>query len=296
MMHSLPTQGLCCCAVVALFSVGCGDNRTPYSTADAVAPLDCVPDLDGRLDADEFSLYAGQTGNYDVSTLQKVDSAGSGKADARSWALDWSHADDELFAFEIVDVRDTWFADRIPDELYDRFDGELVALPSDVAQKYLLVLGKDADATWLLALASTDAHPDDEGQTWVLYDTPIAIHRFPMLPGRSWVSTGQADGATLPLPGTPGLQLQEDRVDTYEIAVTEVGELDLGDYRFTDAFKLEQRVTLAFPGNPALPTTVQTQVQFFVECGGEVARLTARQNDSAEPITLAQEARRARLD
>jgi len=281
--------------LLSLALTGCYDNRTPQETAEAGALFECIPNLDGSLDAAEFRLTAGQRGDYDITLLRDVDSAGAGAAEARSWAFDWTRDDDDTFVLEVTRAADAWFADRIPDALYDRFDGELVALPADIDGRYQLIMGKDDVSTWLLGTASTDESPDDEGPMWLLYDEPVAIHRFPLTPGGRWTSVGESSGATLPIPGTPEITVTEDRRDTYEVSVTDVGEVDLGPYRFERVVKVEQRVTLEFPANPLLPASVQLQVQYFAECGGEVARLTARQNDEAEPIELAGEVRRARL-
>lgn len=289
---TIQTTGFC---LLATLSMACGDNRTPYNTADAITPFDCIPNLDGSLDASEFRLTAGQHGDYDITLLQDVDSEGGGEQGHRNWAFDWSRDDDSGFSFDVMRADESWFANRIPDALYDRFDGELVTLPSDVDGYYQLIMAKDNVATWLLGLASTQEQPDHEGQMWMLYDEPVAIHRFPLQPGRSWTSVGVADAATLPLPGTPGVMLTEDRLDTYEVSVTDAGDVDLGPYRFESVIKVQQRITTAFPNNPGIPDSVQLQIQFFAECGGEIVRLVARQNDEQEPLELAGEVRRARL-
>ena len=285
-------------AALVTLTAACGPNETfvdTYLTTPQGELIECIPNLDGIIDADEVIFGPGSGGKYDISRLQEVDAEGEIVGGSRRWDFRWDGMDDKLFAFTATSIDDKWYVDRIEPALIARFE-TVFALPADVDEKYELILARDSQAVWLLGTASRQQLPDDEGTTWIFYEAPVAIYRLPLRPGDSWVSVGVARGAQLPIPGMPGVQLTEDRRDTYEIAVEGPGDVGVEGLTFESVLRISQTVTLEITSNPIFPVTVRRQFQFFSECGGEVVRLAARQDEAEPDFQLAEEVRRVRLD
>lgn len=266
-------------------SLGCNDNVTPYPTAAGYVAgqplaLECVPNLDGRIDAAELGAALGIPIRYRVSpdgVERNVDLTGIVDADGqRVW--DWSEdrADDQLAEVAAAALKNQWFADRFS-------NGELV-IPSDLGGSVMGIYRMDDQALWLQGLASAEEAPD-EGQTLIVYDEPVAVFRFPLEVGRSWTSVGefkQAQFLGLPWAGR----------DTYHVAVDAAGVLELPDLSFGQALRVKQTVTL----EPAVgPTSTVLQTSFVFECFGEVARATSRLNEANQEFTIAAEVRRLGL-
>ncbi len=251
---------------VLLLVLGCSDNRTHLS-ADGGAGGDvfeCLPNLDGRLDADELRAAAGVEATYLVGTNRTVDLSGP------PW--DWSEdAGDQKQTFAATRLGDQWYAPVFP-------DGEFV-VPLDGATD--AIYAQDDEALWLLGIASVA--PD---QTLLPYVDPVAVYRFPLEVGDTWTTVGEVtDGILnqLPYVGT----------DTYEVEVDAAGEMILPHLRFTDAYRVRTTVTVA----PAVGgiTVTRRQASFLFECFGEVARATSRNDEPLEQFTLAAEVRRFSL-
>lgn len=269
-------------ALIACACAACGDNLTRPPALDsyegsAPAPLECVPNLDGRLDADELQEALGVPVSYVVSpqgATRSVDLAGQVNASGeRRW--DWSQAasGDQLARIEAAPLGPQWFAPSFP-------GGAFVA-PSDPAGRLVNVFSRDADGLYLHGIASAQESPA-EGQTLIEYDDPVALYLFPLTPGKTWVSVGQARDSTvlgLPYAGT----------DTYEIEVEARGQLVLPELTFDDAYQVHTRVVIA----PAVGQSVRTrQVSFLFECFGEVARATSQNDEDEKFFTSASETRR----
>ncbi|HOX46722.1 MAG TPA: hypothetical protein PK668_24190 [Myxococcota bacterium] len=264
---------------------GCGDNQTivperdPYQSP-GQEPLACLPDLDGRLDADELQTAfavpvrylvspAGETRAVDV--VGEVDPAGR-----RVWDWGADYASDQLAVVEVRELQGQWYAASFP--------GGQFVLPFDAGGRIESVHSRDEQGVYLHGLASAEQHPP-EGQTLLPYQTPIQVNRFPLAPGDAWLSVGVVqNGVFRDLPFSSR--------DTYEFEVDGAGELALPDVTFTQALRVRTRTTI----EPLVgQSTSQRQVSFFFECFGEVARATSQTDEPEEDFQTALEVRRLGL-
>ena len=152
-------------AAAGLLLTGCGQNQThpdppdPYQGADAGA-LDCLPNLDGRIDAHELRAAIGVPVSYLVSpsgATRTVDLIGVVGGDGkRVW--DWSapSGDDQAAELSARAVPGEWFAAPVP-------SGQFAA-PIDAGASLLGVYLHDDQALWLLGIVSSEPAPA-EGQT-----------------------------------------------------------------------------------------------------------------------------------
>jgi hypothetical protein len=203
-----------------------------------------------------------------------VDVAGSVDPSGRylwDWAADF--ADDQVLRVAAAPLGAQWYADSFP-------AGQFVT-PLDAAATVDSVYRQDDEALWLLGLASVEADPP-EGRTLFVYSAPVAVFRFPLEPGASWVSVGEVrDGLYRGLPYAGR--------DVYEVSVDGSGRLQLPDVEFTQAMRVRTRVTV----EPAVGApTSRRQVSFVYECFGEVGRATSRPDEPEEDFTTAAEWRR----
>ena len=193
-MRSVRLDDLVAGALVAasLVLAGCGDNEThptvehdPYADAGEV-PLSCVPNLDGKIDVSEMQATLDVPVSFLVSaagTKRAVDVVGvvddSGK---RTW--DWSSdvASDRTVSLVASALDGKWYAASFP--------GGKFTTPMDAAGTLEGVYSEDDKTFWLHGVASTEKDPK-AGRTLLVYAPPIALYRFPLTVGASWVSAGQ---------------------------------------------------------------------------------------------------------
>jgi hypothetical protein len=248
-------------------ALACADNLTPAapdggSTDDTFA---CLPDLDGRLAAAELPIALDAAAQYLVATDEIVSLAGP------PWDWRAELAGEDKRSFAAAPLATQWYAAAFP-------AGEFATAAGPGVDA---VYSADDDALWLHGLASIE--PD---RTLLAYDAPVAVLRLPLAVGDAWTETGTVTGGTLdnlPYSGT----------DTYEVAVDARGELALPHLRFTDAYRVRTRVTVA----PAVggASVTRRQASFLFECFGEVARATSRDDEPLEDFTVAAEVRRFSL-
>ena len=258
-------------AALTALATGCAENRTPEPTASPVPPLGCLPDLDGRLTADEVPVVIGVPLDYYVGAGVTVDVAGEGSGDTRRW--DWSEerADDDVEPTIADGLGTRWYAGLFP-------GGQFVAPAAGGLDG---VYAKDAQGVYLLGLASpTDAAAT---RTVLRYAAPVAVLRFPLTEGARWTEVGTVTGGTLnglPYNGT----------DTYELAADARGELRLPYVRFVDALRVRTLVV----SRPAVGggMTSRRLVGFWSVCLGVIARATSRANEPADDFTTAEAQRR----
>lgn len=274
-------------APLALFvpfalAVGCGDNQTPYPTrdrygADAAAPLGCTPNLDGRIDASELGPALGIPVSYLVSPSgeeRPVDVAGvdDGRG-GRVWDFSVDLATDQVASLSAGALAGKWYASSFP--------GGQFTVALDTGGTVEGVYVQDSTSLRLLGVASRDESPA-EGQTLLVYDSPVTIFAFPIAPGATWVSAGRVTGGMfrgLPYAGR----------DTYETRVDAMGVVELPAFRFTQVHRVRTRVTV----EPAVgASTSRRQVSLVFECFGEVVRVTSRSDEAEEDFTTAAEVRR----
>ena len=271
--------------ILTVLLAGCGDNLTHPVIPEAYqgappAALDCLPNLDGRIDSAEMGAAVGVPVAYLVSppdATRTVDVVGTvGDGGQRLW--DWSGSDggDQLATLSAGALAGNWYAEFFP-------QGEFVA-PFDAGGRVNGIYSQDERALWLLGLASVEQDPE-EGQTLLRYDAPVALFRFPLEPGDSWVSEGLARDSMLrglPYAGR----------DTYSVEVSRAGRLALPDLSFSQALQVQTLVEI----DPAVgfPTS-QRQTSFVFECFGEVARATSAAGETDIDFSDAIEVRRLSL-
>ncbi len=271
-------------AVSFFLVAACGENRTyptkaTYEPA-AVTPLSCVPNLDGKIDATELqaaldvpeSLVVSPAGiRRSVALAGATDGLGR-----RVWDFAVDYADDQVARISATALTGKWFAASFP-------NGQYVA-PIDLGAGLLGVYSADGSNLFLHGIASVAAMPAEQ-KTLLVYNAPVAIHRYPLEVGKTWVSVGVVQNGTirgLPYAGR----------DTYQVNVDASGRLELTDLTFTQALRIRTRVTV----EPAVGASVtRRQVSFFFECFGEVARASSLDNEPLEDFTTTAELRRLGL-
>lgn len=251
-------------ASTLLLAAGCSENLTPiperaaYEPAD-LEPLECVPNLDGQITAEELREALGVPVSYLVNpagTTPRVDLGGQVDGDGnRRWDLSTGAEDDQLARLSASSLEGKWYASSFP-------TGQFV-VAGDLAGRIENIYRRDDEGFYLLGVASATEDPP-EGKTLLVYDSPIALYRFPLKAGKSWISRATTSNATvrgLPYAGQ----------DTYETKVEATGELFLPDFTFEQVHLVRTKVTVAPATGEAI---VQQQVSFLFECFGEVARVT----------------------
>lgn len=283
MGHEAPRPSLPSMVLLAslLVASGCGENLTvppdrDPATDPPVAPLECLPNLDGRIDRAELAPAIGTAISYVVSppdTSRSVDLAGSEGQDGLEWDLSTDYADDQALSITPSTLAGKWYASSFPDGAFVtpfNREGTLesIGLTSDGG---LLLLG----------IASRDEAPD-EGQTLLVYEPPIAVLKFPVEVGQAFVSSGEiTNGVAFGLPYAGR--------DTYEVDVDAMGSIDLIQYTFEEVFRVRTKVTV----EPAVGAAVtRRQTSFYAECFAEVARATSADGETETDFTDAAELRR----
>lgn len=267
-------------ALLAGLCAGCGENQTPptrntYVGADAGA-LSCAPNLDNKIDSTELAPALDTPVNYLINPVGKdrpVDLLGRLESGKRVFRFDVDYADDQKLTLTANAVSGKWYAASFP-------TGEFVSAV-DAAGTLDGVYKHDTSGIVLLGIASREEAPK-EGKTLYVYQTPIAVFRFPLVAGSSWVSSGQVINGTirgLPYAGK----------DTYEVSDDATGRLVLHDYTFEQAHRIRTKVTLSPSAGAVL---VRHQVGYFVECFGEVVRAVSKDNEPNADFTTAAELRR----
>lgn len=283
----LPTTVLLAAlAAFAALAPACSDNETPAPTHPAydggvVAPLPCVPNLDGKIDSNELVPQVGIPASYLVNPSGKdrtVDIVGQNVNGKLTWNLAADYADDQVAKIQAQKIDGKWYASS--------FAGvqNPVVVANDLAGRTEGVYTKDDKGFFLHGIASTDPSPP-EGKTLLVYTAPVMLYGFPLQAGGAWTSIGEVKDGTL-----RGLPFASR--DTYDVKVDAVGELALPDFVLTQVLRVRTNVSIA-PSAGAV--TTQRQVGFLFECLGEVTRATSNLNEPNENFTTASELRRLGL-
>ncbi|MGM0557661.1 MAG: hypothetical protein ACQEVA_14855 [Myxococcota bacterium] len=270
-------------AAVGLVVGGCGDplpdNQPEYQAYEPTQPepLDCVPNLDGRIQPSELTPQVGVPVRFLVSPAaqtRSVDLEGRTLSSGRR-VWDWSEQipTDREAIIEAEPVQEQWFADSFPSGAF--------VVPFDLGESTKAVYTRDEQALRLHGIASAQQDPP-EGRTLLTYETPVELYRFPIEPGKQWVSTGVVNDATVR--GVPYAGR-----DIYEVEVAAIGELMLPNITFDEAHKVNTKVTI----QPAAGQSVTSrQTSFLFECFGEVARATSQEGEENPNFETATEVRR----
>ncbi|MBX3268679.1 MAG: hypothetical protein KF729_00365 [Sandaracinaceae bacterium] len=271
---------LLCSLLCAPILGACGENRTlpgprPYAPG-AEPRFECLPNLDGVLEAGELPIAVGETVGYLVGQNRPVGLEGTVDDEGRRrWDLATDYADDRIVRVGPTRLSDAWFG---PD-----FPGADYAAPVDVDGRVLGAYHLDERGLWLHGVASSEPSPP-EGRTLLRYDAPVLLFALPIEPGRRWTSTGTISAGT-------ALGLAYRGEDTYEVEVVGAGRLDLPDWSFGQAFRLDQQVTVT----PAIGEPARRRItSWLFECFGEVARAESALGVTA-PFEEAAELRRITL-
>jgi hypothetical protein len=266
-------------AVLAI-ATGCDGNQTPPAGPDAGGvTFNCLPNLDGRIDADELPVSLELPVDYFVSPDgTQVDLAGAtDEGGRRVWDFAAESAADQRITVQAEPLAGRWYAADFP-------GGQFVVpalAPGDADGIY----ARDDAGLWLFGLASPEPDPPG-GRTLLVYDDPVALLTFPLAPGDAWTDRGTITGGTLnglPYNGT----------DTYQVEVDALGRMELPLVSFSQAHRVRTRVEVA-PAAGGV-TTSRRQVSFFFECFGEVARAVSRPDEPNRDFQTAAELRRFAL-
>ena len=270
--------------LTVLLTVACGENRTfPEKAAyqpQAVTPLACVPNLDGKIEANELKAALDVPESLVVSPAgvhRMVDVVGTVDAQGRrTWNFATDYADDQLAKISAGALTGKWFALSFP-------NGQYVA-PVDLGAGLLGIYSADGSNLLLHGIASSKEAPA-EGKTLLVYSAPVAVQKYPLEVGKSWISVGVVQNGiirNLPYAGR----------DTYQVSVDAAGRLELTDLTFTQALRIRTRVTV----EPSVGASVsRRQISWFFECFGEVARAASLDNEPLEDFTTTSELRRLGL-
>ncbi len=260
---------------------GCSDNATVLPERGEYpggqpAPLACVPNLDGRIDAAEVTPAIGVNVSYLVSppgVERTVDLAGYVSTSGLVFPFAADYADDRAVRIVPALAADKWYGASFPADAF--------VTPLDPGGNLENIGRHTEQGLLLLGIASREESPP-EGQTLALYDPPVEVLRFPIQPGTSFVSVSEIKGGTirgLPYAGR----------DTYEVTVDATGNLVLPAFTFTEAHRVRTKVTV----EPAVGNaTTRRQVSYFFECFAEVVRVTSRPDEDNPDFTVASEVRR----
>jgi hypothetical protein len=263
-----------------VLAAGCGTNLTPPGDLDAgPAVFECLPNLDGVLEAGELPLafdlpveYLVSPSGTTIDLVGAIDDAGR-----RVWDYSGESAADQRLVASATRLGDQWYAERFP-------AGQLV-VPALGASPLDGVYSLDDAGFWLHGLASSEENPQT-GQTLLVYDEPVALLRFPLMPGDRWVATATVTGGRLdglPYNGT----------DTYEIEDDGLGRVELPFVAFAQGHRVRTHVVIA-PAAGGV-TTSRHQTSFFFECFGEIVRATSRADEVSSDFNVAAEVRRFSL-
>lgn len=271
----------------ALLLAACGDNLTHPPDRDGGAStssgtggsgFSCLPNLDGQIDASELAPTFDVAVSYVISPVGEDRAVNlAGKKDAKgaiTWDFSPDFATDKALVLTATKVAGKWYASSFP-------AGDF-ASPVDTVGEIYGVYSATEKAISLLGIASVVEKPK-KGKTILVYDTPIDVYRFPLIPGASWSTTGHVTMGMI-----NGLPYTSD--DTYAVKDAGLGSLLLHDLTFEQVHKIETQVTL----DPSVGGAAQTtwQVGFVSECFGEVTRATSHVGEATANFTKAAEVRR----
>jgi hypothetical protein len=276
-MHRALLAPISAASIAALASCADPISYPPVDAGDA-GPFTCLPNLDGQIDASELQAAIGVPVTYLVSapgSNPMVDLAGQVDGSGnRIWDFSQSIASDVPVTIAASTLDGKWYQASYPAAQW--------WAPIDIGNSVDGIYDADSQAIYLLGIASSTDKMPTGGKTLIVYDAPVTLYRFPMMPGSSWISTGHVTGGMLkglPYAGT----------DTYDVSDVAVGQMNLHDYTFTQVHRVRTTVTVA---PSAGMSAVTRQDSFMFECFGEIVRATSKVGETKDDFTTAAEVRR----
>jgi hypothetical protein len=271
-------------AALATFATACGDNLSyvpnysPYESPST--QITCLPNRDGKLEASEMAPTFGAVAQFLVNpsgTTRPVSASGTvADTGARTWDFGDSYKDDRSFKVAAKKLDGLWYASKA--------GGATFATPFDAAGTLDAVYHIADDGLYLHGIVSAEEKPAN-GQTLLLYETPIRVFPFPLTPGAKWNVEGTIRNGVVA--GQPYAGK-----DTYSSEDVALGRLILPDLTFTEAHAI--RTTAVVTPAAGVATTTR-QIQYISECYGEVARAVAKTGDTNPDFSEAAELRRLGL-
>lgn len=267
--------------LLILLLSGCADNVTPPVSiaawdGDDPATPECLPNLDGRIDADELAPGFGVPANFVVNapgTTVELDLNGLRDASgARVWDFRGVSQSDRELQVQAQTVEGTWFESEFP--------GAQFTTPLDPRGVELGVYSHSDNGLFLHGFVSSD--PESNTLTQMRYTEPLLLYPFPLENGDEWISVGEVVNGQfrgLPYAGR----------DTYSSVVADTGEVWLDSIEFTDVLQVKTLVQV----QPAVgASTSRVQVSWLFECFGEVVRAASEDGETDLDFSRASEFRR----
>lgn len=251
---------------------GCGES-VPGGGEGEPPLMQCVAEADGVIDADELPMVPGVEVRYVRNALQApIDLDLDGMDDGSGGVLwDFSEGPADVGAtLELLAPADAPHADLFPGATY--------AAPLLLESPELLAyfqLGESADGVdelAMLGMATTEGVAE-ASRTVVVYDTPLALYRFPLALGDTWEQTvTYRDATTLGLPNQ-GIEHYTFTIDTAGSARLP-GGIEVGDV-LRVRIETEQILAVQVEGGAA----VTYQMLWIRPCFGELARAVSSDPD-----------------
>lgn len=256
----LMTLGAFSCAL--LLSACSEGNPEIKDTDTGGVTVECEGDNDGAIDAAELPVVTGLSVPYvsnAVGTTATVELDGTLEGGTRVW--DFTSGPTDLRRdMEILDPSGLWFASE--------FESPEFASATFVQAPDLLgVYRQDGDEVLLLGYASREEAPAD-GQTLMVYETPVPAWRFPLQKGSTWGATSSY--SKLIVQG-----IQNGGSETWSFEVDEIGDLLLQGYRMENTLRLRITMEQSLDVSVGGKSHIYRQALWMRECFGDLARAVA---------------------
>ena len=243
----------------------------------------CVENNDGTIDASEMPVALGASPSYvanEPGTLASVDVDGVADDDGgRLWDFTDGPGDAKAVLF-VKAPGGYWFAAHFPDAT---FVSPLSVQDPSILAAYLAT----SEGVWLLGIASSVEAPP-QGQTLLVYDTPVPLFRFPLHVGATYQATSTFANARL-------MGVPQAGTEQYTITVDAQGTLKLPVFTIEHALRLRIEVRQKFVISTSPDPIPSIQYLWVKECVGELARATSQPGETDPKFTKAKEFRRLGL-
>lgn len=229
------------------------DGGPDGGAPDSDGGLVCRANHDDQIAASEMPVAVGAEIAYQIGTNMTVDLKGTDSGGVKQWELIDSAADDTRVVSKLLPVFE-WAKDD--------FTGATYATLIDSGSGSYGVFIATQDALQLAGVISEN-EPTFGSGTRLVYDTPVDMLRFPVMPSGTFTTSSTAQGTF------DGIAIWV----TEEYAVTQLGhgKLKLPQITF-DANLVQVEIKQTPYSNPFL-TRYRTVFMFIAECYGIVGRI-----------------------